>query len=122
MKKKINPKILIIEDVTVLRESLVFFLREEGFRTLEAANGKEGLEVANLENPDLIVTNIEMPFMDGFALFKELDKENNKIPFIFITGKPLPEFKAKGKQYGAYFEKPVDIEELVKEIKKITGF
>lgn len=67
--------ILVVEDETPLRDALGDKLKRGGFSVLEAKNGKEGLEVALREHPDLILLDIVMPVMDGMAMFKKLRED-----------------------------------------------
>ncbi len=69
-------KILIVEDEEDIREALVDELRSAGFETLEGKNGKDGLEVALREHPDLILLDIVMPVMDGMTMMKTLRKDS----------------------------------------------
>ncbi len=82
-----SKKILIVEDEQDMRQALVDELTHEGFQILEARNGKEGLESALKEHPDLILLDIVMPVMDGMTMMKKLrESENGKdIPVIMLT-------------------------------------
>jgi len=85
MKKQ--TKILIVEDDAPLLGALHDKLTHEGFETLGAKNGKEGLEVALREHPDLVLLDIIMPVMDGITMLKKLreDAWGGKVPVIFLT-------------------------------------
>jgi len=74
MDKKIAKTILIVEDNQGIRKSLAFKL-EEGFKVLEATNGKEGLDMAIAKHPDLILLDLVMPVMDGITMLRELRKD-----------------------------------------------
>ncbi len=80
-------KILIVDDTPENVYLLDIILREEGFDTVGAANGKEALEKARASLPDLIISDIFMPVMDGFTLLREckLDESLKNIPFVFYT-------------------------------------
>ncbi len=82
-----SKKILIVEDEQDMRQALVDELTHEGFQTVEARNGKEGLESALKEHPDLILLDIVMPVMDGMTMMKKLreNAEGKKIPIILLT-------------------------------------
>jgi len=83
-----NKKILIVEDERSLSQALVDKLTREGFATLTAKNGEEGLEVALHEHPDLILLDIVMPKMDGMTMLKKLRNKNEwgkKVPVIILT-------------------------------------
>ena len=123
------PVVLIVEDNNELRSFLKSQL-QAFYRILEAENGKEGLAIATNKLPDLIISDIMMPEMDGIEL---LDKLKNRtgtshIPVILLTAKSSVESKIEGLNYGAdyYITKPFDtdfliasIENLIKHRKKI---
>lgn len=80
-------KILIVEDERDMRQALVDELSRNGFETLEAKNGREGLESALKNHPDLILLDIVMPEMDGMTMMQKLREnvEGKKIPIILLT-------------------------------------
>ena len=82
-----SKKILIIEDERSLREALRDKLTREGFSTLEAKNGEEGLDVALREHPELILLDIVMPVMDGMTMLKKLreDAWGKNVKIIILT-------------------------------------
>jgi len=88
-----NKRILIVEDETLMLKTLVNTLNNYGFSTLEAQDGKQGLELALKEKPDLILLDIIMPKMNGLAMLKELRKEawGREVPIIFLTNLSDPE-------------------------------
>ena len=79
--------ILVVEDEKSLRDALVDILRLKNFLTLEAKNGREGVEVALLKHPDLILLDIMMPEMDGMTTLKKIREDNwgVNIPVIILT-------------------------------------
>ncbi len=98
--KKSSPyrKILIVEDAPVTRKMEAMILRDEGFYVYEASNGKEALDVFRRDPQiSLIITDIEMPVMDGVQLVKKIRKENKKIPIIVVT--TLIEREIKGEVF-----------------------
>ncbi len=80
-------KILIVEDEKYIRQVLVDKFAHEGFNALEAKNGKEGLEFALKEHPDLILLDIVMPEMNGMTMLTELRKDiwGKNVPVIMLT-------------------------------------
>ena len=83
-----NKKILIVEDERSLSQALVNKLTLEGFATLTAKNGEEGLKIALREHPDLILLDIVMPRMDGITMMKKLrqtDEWGKNVPVILLT-------------------------------------
>lgn len=110
-------KILVIEDHARMRANLVLMLEMEGFKTVLAENGLKGLEVARSEKPDLILCDIMMPGLDGYAVLKALreDKATATVPFIFLTAKGERLDVRLGMNLGAddYLTKPVGREDLL---------
>ena len=112
--------ILIIEDEESLRLTLADRLTMEGFRARTAADGKQGLVLAHEDPPDLILCDIMMPEMDGYAVFNALQADPSlaSIPFIFLTAKSDPSQVRKGMALGAddYLCKPVAKADLLAAI------
>ena len=109
------PSILIVEDNADLRHYVRDELSDE-FQVLVAANGKSGLELARREIPDLVLSDVMMPVMDGLELCRQLkaDDLTNHIPVILLTAKAEASSRKEGLQTGAddYVAKPFDVEEL----------
>jgi len=80
-----NKKILIVEDSKSYLFILTETLRNAGFTVVTAENGEDGLDAVKNENPDLILSDITMPKMDGIAMSKKLKESNIQIPIIFLT-------------------------------------
>lgn len=76
------PTILVADDDANIRELVCLFLRNDGFDTAEAADGKEALAVYASKQVDLVVLDIMMPIMDGWTLCKELRKANPDLPYL----------------------------------------
>ena len=109
--------ILVIEDKSAIREEVCDILRMEGFDVFEAENGKVGLEIAKKEIPNLIISDILMPELNGFELYEELCKDEltKNIPIIFLSAKANKEAIIKGLRMGAedYIIKPVSPDVLL---------
>jgi CheY-like chemotaxis protein len=103
-------KILVIEDEPEMRRNLTTILRLEQFHPLAAENGRVGFALAKQEKPDLILCDVMMPELDGFALLAELrhDSLTVAIPFIFLTAKAAIDDVRAGMSLGAddYLTKP----------------
>lgn len=78
-------RILIIDDSTFQRRILSSLLEETGHSVLEATNGREGLDTALREKPDLIITDLLMPELDGFSFLREAKKAGLATPFLILT-------------------------------------
>jgi CheY-like chemotaxis protein len=114
-------KILIIEDNLDVRENLSEILTLSGYDTVMASNGKEGVEAALSEMPDLILCDIMMPELDGYGVLRILSKNpaSASIPFIFLTAKMDMTDLRRGMTLGAddYITKPFDDVELLDTIE-----
>ncbi len=114
-------QVLLIEDDTTLRENTAELLELENYKVISASNGKEGLDLAKKELPDVIVCDIMMPKLDGYGVLAGLSKlEKTKyIPFIFLSAKTERKDVRKGMNLGAddYITKPFEEEELLTAIE-----
>src|SRR5712664_4106898 len=113
-------KILIIEDDPALRRGLALTLKSEGYRVTEAENGRAGLEAAGNELPDLVLCDVTMPEMDGYAVVEQLRRipALASTPFIFLTARGEHADVRKGMNLGAddYLTKPFTRTELVEAV------
>jgi len=116
-----NETLLIVEDNDALREGLGEMLNLEGFTTITAANGRLALLKMNGSIPDLILSDITMPEMDGFAFYKAVRARPDwlAIPFIFLTARGEKKDVLSGKNLGVedYLIKPLTREELVTAVR-----
>jgi DNA-binding response OmpR family regulator len=116
-----NERILIIEDETAMRTALADLLAAEGYRALTAADGERGLVRAVDEKPDLILLDIMLPKLDGFALCAELRRLANAVPVLMLTAKGQVEDRVTGLDAGAddYLVKPFSTEELLARVRAL---
>ena len=114
-----NEKILIIEDEEDLVKGLKLNLADEGYEVDYALNGKEGLEKALNEKPDLILLDIMLPGMNGLEICKALRQLKLDIPILMLTAKGEEIDKVIGLEIGAddYISKPFSIRELLARVK-----
>ncbi len=116
-----NKTILVIEDNNDIRENTAEILELAGFKALTAKNGRQGVDVALKENPDLIICDIMMPELDGYGVLHLLrkNKETESVPFIFLTAKTERSDFRKGMEMGAddYITKPFDDCELLSAVE-----
>ncbi len=114
-------KILLIEDNNDVRENTAEILILANYTVFTAKNGKEGVETAQKENPDLIICDIMMPILDGYGVLQLLSKNEtiSGIPFIFLSAKAERSDLRKGMDMGAddYLTKPFDSAELLSAIE-----
>lgn len=115
--------VLVIEDDTHTRELLTFNLTEAGYQVMEAHDGREGLARLIAEPPDLVLSDVMMPHMNGFELRKMIvgDPALRDIPFIFLTAKSNPSDQVAGLQTGVdeYITKPFDVDVLLARIEAV---
>lgn len=115
------PTILVADDDANIRELVCLFLRNDGFTTVEASDGKEALDVYASTHVDLVVLDIMMPVMDGWTLCKELRRANPDLPLLMLTAKGETWEKVKGFELGTddYLTKPFDPLELTVRVKAL---
>ncbi|RUS47710.1 response regulator transcription factor [Cohnella sp. AR92] len=112
--------ILIIEDDPYISDLIGLYLRREGFGFAVAVNGEEGIELFLSETPDLVILDLMLPGLDGFAVCKRI-RSQRSTPIIMLTGKGESYDKLKGFELGAddYLVKPFDPKELLARIKAV---
>jgi len=116
--------ILVVEDVPHILELLAVTLRFKGYPVVTAANGEEALKMIARERPAIVITDILMPRMDGFALMHRLrsDPKTSRIPVVFLSATYItPEDRDFALQLGAvrFLEKPVDTPEFLLTVAEI---
>jgi DNA-binding response OmpR family regulator len=114
-------RILIIEDELPMRTALQDVLAGEHYRVLAASDGESGLRRALDEKPDLILLDVMMPKLDGFALCAELRRLSNSVPILMLTAKGQIEDRVSGLDAGAddYLVKPFSTEELLARVRAL---
>ena len=114
-------RLLIIEDELPMRTALADVLTGEGYRVLTAADGEAGLRRALDEQPDLILLDLMMPRLDGYALCAELRRLKQTTPVLMLTAKGQLEDRVKGLDLGAddYLVKPFSTEELLARVRAL---
>lgn len=114
-------KILVVEDEAELRSLVCDYLESEGYKTVSAADGLEGLTLFQADPCDMIVTDVMMPKMDGFTLAERIRKTDSTTPILFLTALGDKRSKQLGFTLGIddYMTKPFDLDELVFRIRAI---
>ena len=122
MSKK---KVLAVDDSRSLRQMVSFTLRNAGFDVIEAEDGQEALDIAKQQAFNLVLTDQNMPGMDGITLVKSLRAlpAYRTSPILMLTTESSDEMKQKGRAAGAtgWIVKPFNPERLVEIVKKVTG-
>ena len=118
-----KKKILVIDDEEKLCALVGTFLEKKGYSAVTAKSGKQGIRAARYRIPDLILLDINMPKMDGFAVLEQLkaDPKTMSIPVIMLTGRGDDESKLKAASLYSehYMTKPFDLEELDGKINQL---
>lgn len=118
-----DKTVLIVEDNQEVRRLICSLLKDENHRAVEAINGKEGLAIARKMVPDLIISDVMMPEMDGVEFCKEIRSHVNTshIPLILLTAKVSDAAKLQGLASGAndYIAKPFEVDELVWKVNNL---
>ena len=115
--------ILTADDSASMRQMVSFTLKGAGYEVLEAVDGKDGLEKAKAKNIDMVITDLNMPHMDGIQMIREIRAlpKYKFIPIILLTTESQDEKKMQGKAAGAtgWIVKPFKPEQLLAVIKKV---
>ncbi|HAV35059.1 MAG TPA: response regulator [Massilia sp.] len=117
--------ILAVDDSSSLRQMVAFSLKAAGYQVVEAVDGQDGLDKARQQTVDLVLTDQNMPRMDGLSLIKQLRglPEYQKVPILMLTTESSDEMKSKGRAAGAngWLVKPFDPQRLIEVVKKVIG-
>lgn len=113
-------KILIVEDEANIRELLRLYLEREGYAVIEAENGVEGIKMWKSEKPDMLLLDVMMPVMDGWAVCKEIRAESD-VPIIMLTAKGETADRVSGLEMGAddYIVKPLEMPEVIARVRAV---
>ncbi len=119
-----NKTILIIDDEPEIVELLTEFVKQLGHSVLSASNGLQGLEIATSQNPDLVISDINMPKMNGLEMLEKLKASGNTTPVILFTAFSDTQKIRSAWKLGAFdfVEKPIDFGSLQKIIDKALEF
>jgi DNA-binding response OmpR family regulator len=111
-------KILIVEDDSTLRETLRYNFARGGYTVAVAADGRQGLELADREQPDLVVLDLNLPHLDGFEVCRAL-RHDSTVPILMLTARDDEVDKIVGLELGAddYLTKPFSVRELQARVK-----
>lgn len=117
--------ILAVDDSASLRQMVSFTLKSAGYNVIQAVDGQDGLEKAQQGGIDLVLTDQNMPVMDGLTLIKNLRRlsDYQKVPILMLTTESSDDMKMQGRAAGAngWIVKPFDPERLINVVKKVIG-
>jgi len=118
-----SAQLLLVDDEPGLREAVKDYLQETGFTVQVASNAREGWELVQRSTPDLVISDIMMPQVDGYQFLKQLreDARFKTLPVVFLTAKGMTTDRIQGYQAGvdAYLSKPFDPDELVAIVENL---
>ncbi len=116
-----SSKILIIEDNEQNMYLVTFILEKHGYQVVQAWRGDTGIQLAKQENPDLILLDIQLPSMDGYAVARELRKVESmkETPIVAVTSYAMPGDREQALEAGCtgYIEKPINPETFMSEVR-----
>ncbi|MCW8853223.1 MAG: response regulator [Gammaproteobacteria bacterium] len=119
------PTILAVDDSSSMRQMVSFTLKGAGYDVVEAVDGQDALNKAKSQQFDLIVTDVNMPVMDGITFIRNLRAEANYkfTPMLMLTTESAADKKTEGKAAGAtgWIVKPFNPDQLINTIKKVLG-
>ena len=119
-----KPKIIIVDDDRETRELLAMALQMEDFEVAQAANGLRLISTLQVDQPDLILLDVNMSWIDGFELCRAVRKNEDfkDIPVIFISARSSSADVKRGIEAGAadYFTKPIELQTLIARIKELV--
>ena len=120
---QVPPRLLLVDDEPGLREAVQAYLEDSDFIVDVASNAREGWELLQQNLPDLVISDIMMPEVDGYQFLKQMreDPQFKALPVVFLTAKGMTTDRIQGYQAGcdAYISKPFDPEELVVIVKNL---
>jgi two-component system, chemotaxis family, chemotaxis protein CheY len=119
-----NKTILTVDDSRTMREMLMLALTDAGYSVVQAVDGVHGLEVLDTIEPDVVITDINMPRMDGFGLIEGVRRHerHRAVPVLVLTTESDAQKKDRARRAGAtgWIVKPFNPEKLVDAIKRVT--
>jgi chemosensory pili system protein ChpA (sensor histidine kinase/response regulator) len=124
-KVEIKRRILVVDDSLTMRKVLGRLLEREGFEVLVAKDGMDAMQLLQETTPDAILTDIEMPRMDGFGLARNIrdDARTANTPLIMISSRTADKHQNLAREIGvdAFFGKPVQDDELVSKVNELLA-
>ena len=112
--------ILIVDDNPTIRQLLIDALDASGFATVEAADGQEGVAMALLCHPSLILLDLNLPVATGFAFVDAIKEHGIDAPILLVTADPRAEQVALDQQVVGYLRKPFDLETLLDTVARLV--
>jgi two-component system OmpR family response regulator len=114
-----EPRVLVVDDESNITDLVSMALRYEGFEVETAATGRDAIRMVERFRPQLVVLDVMLPDVDGFAVTERLKSARMKVPILFLTARDAVEDKVRGLTLGGddYVTKPFSLEELVARVR-----
>jgi CheY-like chemotaxis protein len=123
-KSELRPTVLVVEDFEDNRFMMRRLLEMSGYRVVEAVNGKQAVEQATSERPDLILMDLSLPQLDGLAATRQIRAHDGmgKVPIVAVSAHDSADFHAEALAAGCneYVTKPIDFDQLVQLLDRMT--
>lgn len=120
-----NKKILVVDDEAHIRRVIEIKLKKRGYQVIMAKNGQEGLDIVQTQKPDVVISDINMPVMDGKTLCEKTNELKKERPFltIMVTARILPEDRewVDRMQDTLFLEKPFSPAEIMEHVEQYLG-
>lgn len=120
-----SKTILTVDDSRMIREMLLIVLQEAGFNVVQAEDGQDGLEALRRSSPDVIITDINMPRMDGYGFIDGVRREgrHRATPILVLSTESSAEKKQRAREAGAtgWIVKPFKAESLIEAIRRVSS-
>jgi two-component system chemotaxis response regulator CheY len=121
----VSKTILTVDDSRMMREMLLMVLQGAGFNVIQAEDGIEGLEALSRANPDVIITDINMPRMDGYGVIEGVrsDPRHRATPILVLSTESSPEKKQRARDAGAtgWIVKPFQADTLLDVVRRVSA-
>ncbi|KAA0677496.1 response regulator [Roseomonas genomospecies 6] len=125
MEPSVKKKVLTVDDSRTMRDMVSFTLKGAGYDVVEAADGQQALGVIGANKVDLVITDLNMPVMDGLTLIRRLraTPAHRTLPILMLTTEADDKKKAEGRAVGAtgWIVKPFNPEKLISVVQKVCG-
>ena len=124
-KSDSRPVVLVVEDFEDNRFMMRRLLEMSGYRVVEAVNGKQAVEAAERERPDIILMDLSLPMLDGLAATRRIRAHDGlgKVPIVAVSAHDSADFHAEALAAGCneYVTKPIDFDQLIQLLNSLTG-
>jgi two-component system, chemotaxis family, chemotaxis protein CheY len=121
----VSKTILTIDDSRMMREMLLMVLKKAGFNVVQAEDGKQGLDMLAQSKPDVIITDINMPVMDGYGFIEgaRRDEHHRATPILVLSTESSPEKKQRAREAGAtgWIVKPFQADTLLDVVRRVSA-